>query len=437
MKRMISLCVTSLFLSPLAFAGGPPVTMSGPTPAIAPSYSVGISSTVIYTITNNVPKRLPVTVSGITGAITRTTVANDCGATLPAASTSSPSTCNIGVVITPTESEIGSAVSHTMLVDYGGRKPLTNTFSFTARQSFAYIAGRNGTISSCQVNPTTGQFSACGNSGGTGFNTPTEVVMNTFGGINYAYIPNLSSGRISRCTLTANTGQLSSCVDSGAGAIFANPWGIAFYTPTNGNIYAYVPAGGTSTVLQCLVNSNTGLLSSCVDSGAGAVFTAGNADDSEYIAFNTVGEKTYVYVTEGQTGAGQVVTQCLVNAASGQFSNCANFNLGLPGVTGIAFDTISGQSVAYLSSWNLAQVFICSVNATNGQLSCSNSGQTGYGNQQITIATVGGTGYTFLPNSGTNAVSKCQINQGAGALINCGDSGAGAIFTQAQAVAIF
>ncbi|MFI4919155.1 MAG: hypothetical protein ACHP65_06340 [Legionellales bacterium] len=138
MNRKVSLATASLLLSPWALAMIP-VTMSGPTPAIAPTYDAGIQKTVIYTVSNNVPNHsFPLTVSGILGAITRVTVANDCGNGLPAG----PSTCNLGIAITPLASQIGSAISQTLQVNYGGRAPLSSSISFTAsKETVAVTVG--------------------------------------------------------------------------------------------------------------------------------------------------------------------------------------------------------------------------------------------------------------------------------------------------------
>lgn len=55
MRQMIALA--SVFFSPVIFAI-PPVTLSQPSPAIAPTYNDNTSTTITYTLTNNVPKIL-------------------------------------------------------------------------------------------------------------------------------------------------------------------------------------------------------------------------------------------------------------------------------------------------------------------------------------------------------------------------------------------
>lgn len=136
MNQIVAL--TGLMLTPLAFAN-PPVLLSGPTPALASSYDPNSSSTVVYTITNNVPQILGLTVGGISGPVSRTSVANDCGHYLP----KGPSTCNLGITLAPTDSEAGLTVNQTLEIGYGARVPLTTDISF-------------------QVSPLKGYVTACG-----------------------------------------------------------------------------------------------------------------------------------------------------------------------------------------------------------------------------------------------------------------------------------
>lgn len=127
--RMISLGITSLLLSPWALAI-PPVTLSGPTPAI-PS-QVTATTTMTYTISNYVPQRFPLSISGISSLVQRVAVQNDCGNGLLAGSPTHPSTCQIGVSITPPSSNTNTSIQQNLLVNYGGRVPLSSSISTTA-----------------------------------------------------------------------------------------------------------------------------------------------------------------------------------------------------------------------------------------------------------------------------------------------------------------
>lgn len=120
----ISLFSICLFSSVLAEV---PVILSGPVPAIAKSYAPGSTSTVVYTITNNVPKSLPISLGNLFAPLARTTVSNDCGAALP----KGPSQCQIGIVITPSTRYAGQTIRQTLSINYQSRQPLTAPITFS------------------------------------------------------------------------------------------------------------------------------------------------------------------------------------------------------------------------------------------------------------------------------------------------------------------
>lgn len=113
--------------SPLAGATAP-VVLSEPSPAISDQYAVGDVATVIYTITNNISgQSFPIVVSGISGAVSRTTVDNDCGDNLRAG----PASCQLGITIAPLVENADSVIHQRMQIDYQGRSPLTSDIRFT------------------------------------------------------------------------------------------------------------------------------------------------------------------------------------------------------------------------------------------------------------------------------------------------------------------
>lgn len=125
MKRITyTICLISIFTYHSALArtqAQVPVTISAPSPSLTnlTSLNVGSSYTYTYTLTNFVPISFPLSISGISTPITRTTVANDCGNNLAA-----KSSCNIGVTITPTTSNAGTYINQTLAIGYQGRTPL-------------------------------------------------------------------------------------------------------------------------------------------------------------------------------------------------------------------------------------------------------------------------------------------------------------------------
>lgn len=127
MKWMTTLISLSSFSLHSAMAMVP-FTLSDPVPALSSSYTQGSSNTYIYTLTNNVPNLTqPITVYGISNPVSRVTVANDCGNTMPRG----PSTCNIGIQIAPTVVDSGQLINQILSVGYFGRTPLQKTIQFS------------------------------------------------------------------------------------------------------------------------------------------------------------------------------------------------------------------------------------------------------------------------------------------------------------------
>ena len=132
--RISSLGTTCLLLSPLAFAM-PPVTLSGPTPAIPTLFSPILTRTFTYTVNNYVPQWLPLSIGGISSPIQRVSVPNDCGYGLLAGSPSNPSTCQIGISLTTTMANANTSINQNLLVNYGGRTTKEISFKIHASHS--------------------------------------------------------------------------------------------------------------------------------------------------------------------------------------------------------------------------------------------------------------------------------------------------------------
>jgi hypothetical protein len=128
----------------------PPVSMSGPSPAIASSASAGSSNIYQYVVTNNVQGvSFPITVSGLSDPVSRTRAVgflpdNDCQDRLPAG----PSTCTIRIKIAPKSVDSGQVYKQVLTIDYQGRYPLTDNISFSVTPTVEGCKGPDGT---CRV----------------------------------------------------------------------------------------------------------------------------------------------------------------------------------------------------------------------------------------------------------------------------------------------
>lgn len=423
MKRMISLGIMSLMVSPLAFAI-PPVMISGPMPAIASSYMVGTTNTVIYTITNNVPKTLPLTVSGISGPITRIPVANDCGTTLPAGTAS----CKIGIAITPRASDVGSFIGQTLKVDYQGRIPLTRAISFTVKPALpseptlvyvgtgydhhVYLCNLNniGIFSNCKPTPvpTPGAPSASW--------VPEGIDFATFGGKLYAYMTDWPNQNVYQCNVNAN-GTFSGCT----------PFSLAFNTEgitigmVNGTQYAYI-SDDNEAVYRCTLNSNgTFNNSMCAATPTGTPLW----DAPVQTLFKVFGSTQYVYVADPGNCH---IYRCGLNP-NGTFNGPSCMQMLLSNEPNwcpqaLMFSTTAGVQYAYVADEGGDHVWQCGVNPANGSLTAcqqmlSGGGEPNWRPSMVTVATFSGMQYAYVASFGNHGVFRCSVNPIDGKFVSC------------------
>lgn len=147
-------------------------------------------------------------------------------------------------------------------------------------------------------------------------------------GKNYAYIVNslnTNLGVVSQCTIGSGGSLPSSCPDSGLGASFNYSFGIQFIAA--GPIYAYIPVlinSSTFNILKCTVNSQ-GLLTGCVSA------ISVSAVDFHSMEATTVNDLPYLYISYISSISGNSeVAQCKINSSTGFITSCidtgSNFN---------------------------------------------------------------------------------------------------------------
>lgn len=218
-------------------------------------------------------------------------------------------------------------------------------FNRTPGQIYAYVAGNYvtstiyGYIYLCDVDSTTGLFSACNPSGPIFNNGPLLSITHRFNGVDYLYVPDGNNGapnqQVWQCRLNPITGQLPvNCEDSGAGAIFNGPSAIVFVT-VGGNEYAYVSAYNSPNLYVCPVNTTTGKLSSCT-------VALGNIGQPNGLKSVRINHTSYLYLADTTDN---VVVRCIVKS-DGNFKDCvqsdpANPNTMFGGPFDIAFGPVS------------------------------------------------------------------------------------------------
>lgn len=417
MKRIIALA--SVFFPTVIFAM-PPVTLSAPSPAIAPTYDDNTSTIITYTITNNVPKTLPLIVRGISNGVQRTTVPGDCGNALPIG----PSTCHIGINISPSSTQAGSTISQTLIIDYQGRTPLTSSISFLV-ETVAYVTP----LSPDAFNTSQIQQYLLSQVGLLSFSKNATQVSEHYGqmtfatvnGTQYAYI--LENGVI-YCSINPN-GTFNNCTPTTAPIHGVNhPRAIAF--ATFNQQYAYLADPSSSSLFQCTIDTTSGNLSSCLE------YFDGNIDAAFGIAFNTDGNGTqHAYVADAATGM-----QVCPMSANGSFMNppgCATTpSLGAPSWIpySIAFTTSGGTRYAYVADngigANLGHVYRCLLNADgtfkdNGCVATptDTSSFSPWNPSYIAFKTLNGTQYAYVVNNQSvniGSIYRCAIDKTTGLL---------------------
>ena len=215
-------------------------------------------------------------------------------------------------------------------------------------------------VSVCAIDATTGALSNCANSGATGLNSPTDVVIK---GSN-AYIVNFSGSSIARCTVDATTGALSACADAGATGL-NSPIGMEIRENT-----AYITNNADNSISQCAIDGTTGNLSCSSGTkylGLGLSSPYGIASNGVMLYIISQGANATLTAPFTQSK----VTRCEIDPITGNVlttSCAAETQFPLAGATEwyqtnrIAFK----DNRAYLTNRNTGKVMQCDTDASTG-----------------------------------------------------------------------
>lgn len=232
---------------------------------------------------------------------------------------------------------------------------------------YAYITDADtGAVIQCNQDPDTGLLSGCADSGaGDVFGNPTGIVLNNVNGTLYSYITDSDDDRVVRCELALYAGTFSGCVE--VQGIFDTPFGIEF-----NNGLAYIADRAGDRVVSCSLDGS-GLFDSCIDSGAGAIF----AEPADITFFTDAESNLNAYITNSSGDCdlpGNSATFCAVDSGTGLLSDCNNAGLEFvfDEPTGIAFSS----DYAFISNSNSGdnRVSHCSLNADGSFEECWDSG---------------------------------------------------------------
>lgn len=207
-------------------------------------------------------------------------------------------TCNVSSTGTLSSCAIASSLGITPSLPVG--------ISINSGGHIAYISDFNG-VARCAIN-NAGEPVLCVGSGNTGidFDHAWGLALNTAG--TFAYVANKNGDFLSVCPINGLLGAFGDCVDSGN--IFVGPRGVIL---NKANTIAYITNGSGNFVSLCPILS-TGSFGMCTDAGVGAIF-----DEPEKLAINIPGTLTYVPNLNGNT-----VSICSVSLQTGLFTSCVD-----------------------------------------------------------------------------------------------------------------
>lgn len=280
-------------------------------------------------------------------------------------------------------------------------------------------------VNQCLINPMTGLLYDCLNVDASQFGlvAPSSVAINPNG--QQLYIQDESLDKIFKCDFSTLNERVVSCVDSGATGIDgAIPQQFMFnQSNTKTYIAADIGPGGTQgTVLICDKNPNTGNIGACVNSGANETTLGGYKPLT--IVFNQSETLAYI-VTYDTSSTPGFVYKCSVNQNTGLLSSCIDSgatNLNFP--TSMTLNT--AQTRAYMTNAQdgVDNITICNINQSNGALSDCYVSAAGPFDYPTTIILNAAQTLAYIANWQGNSISTCAINQSTGDLGSCVDSGA-------------
>src|SRR6202034_2284529 len=294
-------------------------------------------------------------------------------------SVSAGTPCQLSLTYAPTMPTMLASNTLSLTYSYnnnsGTSETRTVSIPYVATQAHLYVAQASGVVSYCML-ATDGTTTGCTAVGASAiFNTPTGIA---FYGSGYAYVADEATNVVYLCNVIAN-GDFPACINSG-GTGFQAPWNLA----VNGNTLYAANAGGGVTA--CTIGV-AGTLSGCnTGSGGGTVGIAVNAD----FAYVSVGASEvdvcaiglpgtlptncvstggpfsspggialaggYAYIANSAVGVG-TVSGCLINAG-GALSCGPTFP-----VSANPIDIAINGSLAYVDDVVNGDIYLCPVGA--------------------------------------------------------------------------
>jgi hypothetical protein len=223
------------------------------------------------------------------------------------------------------------------------------------------------------------------------------IAVNSSSVPQYAYVTNTNviPSTVSNCLINTNTGVLSGC-GSSTSVLFSDSNSIALNLAS---ARAYITNFGSSRVTLCTIDSITGGLTGCANTASFA--------NPRFITLNSAMTRAYV-----AGGAG--VSLYSVNSGSGELTFVSNYNIG--DANGIALNPAGTLAYVVLSDDTVQR---CGIDGASGVLitPCTSTGSEFNGAQRITLNSIGT--FAYVTNSGSQDITVCSVDSGSGNLSNC------------------
>lgn len=258
--------------------------------------------------------------------------------------------------------------------------------------SLCYL--QSGNLGFCQVSAVSDTFA-----------NPEALAISN----NTLFVANIGGG-ISSCSINPVSGELTNCINAAAGQPIYAPTGISI-----SNAKAYIANSGPEQFHQgvtvCDVNVTS--LTNCSFTQGDATFSVPSdlaiSNNTVYVSnFNSQNVQT-TYCTIANplctTGSGEGViagTSTLLNEPEG-----------------LVFATVSGNDYAYFTNHGNHTVTFCKVASATSFIDCSITGGyfTGFGNLAVLTSSL----KAFIP-SGLKTLATCDVNASDGSLSHCVNS---------------
>ena len=407
----------------LSYNQGAPVVLTSNSNVTDVDVSATISTPLATNIEKNVSYPIVFTFSNLN---TQHAATNVTITTAPTGFTETSNTCNTGtisasgscqIVGTFTASILGAvSPSYTLTYREGDNVTIaSNTQVVSGRVyigQFDFVQGTS-LVKTCTVNSETGLLTDCLDTGGTGFDTIQDIVLNEAG--TKAFITNLgpqvippapNEGYVRVCDVNPTTGMFSNCINGDVvGATL--PSGIALNASGTRIFITNIP----NVIFTCDVNVVTGAFSNCENSGEAGILIP------SAIRLNASGSKAFIINFLPEIS----ISVCDVNESTGAISNCTNVGASIINAKKMHFN-YAGNKVYVTNYTPTDALTLCDVNVNTGAFSnCATTG-SGFITPDAVILNTAGT-KALVANAGNETIRVCDVDAVSGALTSCIDDG--------------